>query len=82
MGISNMVLRTVYIKPAVDDELRDQAFRLHTSKNDLIRKYIELGMAASKATRMPAGSAVDTKSATAKKVRPKVESGRVAVRAK
>ena len=47
MTIANKVLRTVYLSPSIDDELRDQAFKLRTSKNDLIRKYIELGMAAS-----------------------------------
>ncbi len=71
MGISNMVLRTVYISPTVDDELRDQAFKLHTSKNDLIRKYIELGMAANKEKR-PATAATKTlKAAPAKKTRLK-----------
>lgn len=49
MGITNMVLRTVYISPSVDDALRDEAFRKRTSKNDLIRQYIELGMEAKKA---------------------------------
>lgn len=46
MSTSNLVLRTVYISPDVDDELRQQAFAKRTSKNDLIRRYLELGMKA------------------------------------
>lgn len=71
MGISNMVLRTVYISPTVDDELRDQAFKLHTSKNDLIRKYIELGMAANKARKPAAAAPRVVKAAPAKKAKLK-----------
>lgn len=40
----NLVLRTVYIDPDVDDALRNEAFEGRTSKNDLIRKYLKLGM--------------------------------------
>lgn len=82
MGISNMVLRTVYIKPTVDDELRDEAFRLRTSKNDLIRKYIEKGMAASREQEKPVRAVVAPKAAAARKVKPKLEKVRVAVPAK
>lgn len=46
MSTQNLVLRTVYISPDVDDKLRTQAFDKRTSKNDLIRQYIELGMQA------------------------------------
>lgn len=44
MAAKNLVLRTVYIDPDVDDALRNEAFEGRTSKNDLIRKYIKLGM--------------------------------------
>ena len=47
MATSNLVLRTVYLSPALDDKLRDEAYLTHTSKNDLIRRYIEAGMNAS-----------------------------------
>jgi hypothetical protein len=40
----NMVLRTVYISPELDDVLRKKAFADRTSKNDLIRKYLVLGL--------------------------------------
>lgn len=40
----NLVLRTVYISPELDDQLRVQAFVERTSKNDLIRRYIVEGM--------------------------------------
>jgi hypothetical protein len=46
MASSNLVLRTVYLSPSVDDKLRDQAYYTRTSKNDLIRRYIEAGMKA------------------------------------
>lgn len=71
MGIANMVLRTVYIKPSVDDALRDEAFKKRTSKNDLIRQYIELGMEAKKAQQSKsAGAAVVRQAPTAKKAAP------------
>jgi len=44
MAAKNLVLRTVYIDPDIDDELRNQAFAGRTSKNDLFRKYLLLGM--------------------------------------
>ncbi|WP_157522157.1 hypothetical protein [Mitsuaria sp. 7] len=34
----------MYIDPDVDDGLRNEAFEGKTSKNDLIRKYLKLGM--------------------------------------
>jgi hypothetical protein len=46
MASSNLVLRTVYLSPSVDDKLRDEAYSTRTSKNDLIRRYIEAGMKA------------------------------------
>jgi len=44
MSASNFVLRSVYLRPEVDDYLREQAFTNRVSKNDLIRKYLELGV--------------------------------------
>jgi hypothetical protein len=38
----------MYIDPDVDDELRTEAFDSRTSKNDLLRKYLRLGMEAAK----------------------------------
>lgn len=46
MASSNLVLRIVYLSPSVDDKLRDEAYSTRTSKNDLIRRYIEAGMKA------------------------------------
>jgi hypothetical protein len=50
MPSKNLVLRTVYIDPEVDDELRNEAFAGRTSKNDLFRKYLRLGMQAARTT--------------------------------
>ena len=63
MATKNLVLRTVYIDPQVDDALRDEAFVGRTSKNDLFRKYLMLGMQAAKsanslALKKSAGSSV------------------------
>ncbi len=46
---SRMVLRTVYLPPALDEALRNQAFELNGSKNDLIRRALERELAASTA---------------------------------
>lgn len=48
MTTKNLVLRTMYIDPDVDDELRTEAFDSRTSKNDLLRKYLRIGMEAAK----------------------------------
>lgn len=40
----NLVLRTVYLDPRVDDALRDEAFSRRIPKNDLINYYVKLGM--------------------------------------
>ena len=39
-----LVLRTVYMDPKLDDRLRVQAFDERVSKNDLMRRYVQLGM--------------------------------------
>jgi hypothetical protein len=44
--MANQVLRTVYLDPAVDDELRTEAFDTRTPKDELIRQYLKLGMQA------------------------------------
>ena len=62
MTTQNLVLRTVYISPDVDDKLRVQAFDKRTSKNDLIRRYLELGMKAAE----QAGAAVTARAAAPK----------------
>ena len=46
MSATNYVLRSVYLEPEVDNFLREQAFNLAVSKNDLIRRYV---LAAAKA---------------------------------
>ena len=67
MSTQNLVLRTVYISPEVDDKLRVQAFDRRTSKNDLIRQYIELGMkVAEQPTARATGAGVRRKSAPRK----------------
>lgn len=38
-----LVLRTVYLDPALDNALRIEAFDTRTNKNDLIRLYLRLG---------------------------------------
>jgi len=82
MSIANMVLRTVYIKPSVDDALRDEAFKRRTSKNDLIRQYIELGMEAKARQSKSAGVAVDRQTPAVKKAVPaKKRAGTAAGRA-
>jgi hypothetical protein len=40
----NLVLRTVYISPELDNKLRASAYDKRTSKNDLIRKYLEVAV--------------------------------------
>ena len=39
-----LVLRTVYMDPKIDDRLRVEAFDTRTSKNDLMRRYVRVGM--------------------------------------
>ena len=48
MSDSNFVLRSFYISPRVDEELKHEAFAKGTSKNELIRKYLSAGMQATK----------------------------------
>ena len=39
-----LVLRSVYMDPKLDDRLRVQAFDQQTSRNDLMRRYVRLGI--------------------------------------
>ena len=80
MTSSNLVLRTVYLSPSVDDKLRDEAYFTRTSKNDLIRRYIEAGMKAlsgqagsskTAAKKAPAGKKAATAHAAKKATRAK-----------
>jgi hypothetical protein len=43
MVAQNYVLRSVYLEPEIDNFLREQAFNLSVSKNDLIRRYVLFG---------------------------------------
>jgi hypothetical protein len=52
--VANLVLRTVYIDADIDDELRTEAFDTRTSKNDLLRKYLRLGMEVARQRRLEA----------------------------
>lgn len=45
---SNLVLRTLYISPELDNKLRAEAFEKKTSKNDVIRNYLEYAIAQKK----------------------------------
>lgn len=46
MAAQNYVLRSVYLPPEFDNYLREEAFSKNVSKNDLIRKLLELGAKA------------------------------------
>jgi len=48
MSTENLVLRTVYVDPDVDDQLRDEALAAGVSKADLFRKYLVTGIKAVK----------------------------------
>lgn len=43
-GASPLVLKTAYLDPRVDDKLRAEAFDTGTNKNDLMRRYVRVGM--------------------------------------
>jgi hypothetical protein len=57
MTSKNLVLRSMYIEPEIDDMLRNEAFNSRTSKNDLIRKYLQLGIEAARKAAAPEAAA-------------------------
>lgn len=44
MAAQNFILRSVYLTPEMDTALRQQAFDENVSKNDLIRRYLDVAM--------------------------------------
>ncbi len=40
-----LVMRSIYMDPKLDDKLRVEAFDSRKSKNDLMRRYVRVGMA-------------------------------------
>jgi len=44
MSDTNLVLRTLYISPELDNQLRAEAYNRRTSKNDVIRSYLEFAI--------------------------------------
>lgn len=45
-AVENMVLRTVYLPPAVDRRLKEIAFTKNITKAELIRQYVNAGLNA------------------------------------
>jgi hypothetical protein len=45
-GKAPLTMRTVYLPFRVDESLRGQAFELRTSKSDLLRQFLRMGMQA------------------------------------
>lgn len=43
---SNMILRTVYLPPKIDNLLNRRTFHANISKNELIRQYLSVGIQA------------------------------------
>jgi hypothetical protein len=48
MPTENLVLRTVYVDPDIDEQLREEAFNKQVSKADLFRQYLVTGIKAAK----------------------------------
>jgi predicted transcriptional regulator len=46
MNNENMVLRTIYLPPDLDERLREIAFHTHSSKNEVMRCAIEAFVSA------------------------------------
>ena len=76
MATSNLVLRTILLSPEMDDKLRIKAYAGDESKDDLIRKYIEMGMRAEQA-----GFLSPAKKAAAKPAAKKIVAKAVAKKA-
>ena len=66
-----LVLRTCHIDPKVDSQLRIEAFHTPTSKNDLYRRYIALGIRAeAESEKLPKGGKTKSRSLTSTAVTP------------
>lgn len=68
-----LVLRTVHMDPKLDDKLRVEAFDSRTSKNDLMRRYVQIGMSleeapATGASRSSRSSDIKTEAALHRKM--------------
>ena len=46
MSNASYVLRTLYIDPSLDERLKREAYVANVSKNELIRKYLEIGISS------------------------------------
>lgn len=55
-----LVLKTVYIDAEIDNELTREAFDTKTSKAELFRRYLKLGMQISKARAERGGEGSNT----------------------
>lgn len=53
MANSSYVLRTLYIDPILDERLKREAYVANISKNELIRKYLEIGISSVDSGRHP-----------------------------
>lgn len=65
-----LVLRTCHIDPKVDTQLRVEAFHTPTSKNDLYRRYISLGIRVEAAGRKYLKAEATTRNACTATVTP------------
>jgi hypothetical protein len=61
----SLVLRTLYISPELDNKLRAEAYDRRTSKNDVIRGYLEYAIEQKKKERIQV-TATSKKSETPK----------------
>jgi hypothetical protein len=55
LSVENMVFRSLYVDPDVDEELQAEARRLGVSKGAMFRRYLERGMAAAAPALLPEG---------------------------
>lgn len=76
---NNMVLRTIYLPPDVDQALKSAAIRGSRSKGDLIRELIKTGL---EAKRKEAGSYFAEPSGNKQPVRPAAVTRTIVVKAK
>ncbi|MHA3842024.1 ribbon-helix-helix domain-containing protein [Sphingomonas aestuarii] len=76
---NNMVLRTIYLPPDVDQALKSAAIRGSRSKGDLIRELIKTGL---ETKRKEAGSYFVEPSGSKQPVRPAAVTRTVVVKAK